>query len=289
MAIWIYTLVSTLLISLLGLLGIVTLYLNPKQLRALLLPLVGFAAGGLLGNVFLDLLPELVERRQGLDPTSSLLIIAGIVGFFLLEQGIRQWQEQHPEAGDHTPHSCHIAGHGIDEEHGEHEEHEVHEAHKHAAGVALLRARPFALVNVGGDLVHNFIDGLAVGAAYLVDVHLGLATTLAVVLHEIPHELGNFAVLIHAGLGRKRALLYNFLTALTAVAGGMVAMAFGRAGDLFPLYLLPFTAGSFIYLAAADLLPELLAHSHPGRVLPGLLGLAGGIGIMVLLLFVAGH
>lgn len=265
MTIWLYTLGSTLFISLLALIGILALYVRGERLNEVLLPLVGFAAGALLGNVFFELMPELIEARGTLDVTSSVLIVAGIVVFFAIEQAIRRWQAEKGITQTHN-HAAHIARVAAREE-----------------GVPLLHARSFAVVNLGGDLAHNFIDGLAIGSTFLLDIRLGLATTLAVALHEVPQELGDFAVLVHAGVGRTRALLFNFLTALTAVAGGVVALLIGQASDMLPFFLVPFTAGTFIYLAVGDLIPELHSHGHPRQTRFGIVGLLAGVGLMFLL------
>ena len=266
MTIWWYTLGSTFLISLIALVGILSLYLSADRVREWLLPMVGFAAGALLGNVFLHLLPELVERKGSFDLASSLLVLLGIVTFFLMEQGIRHWQAEHTGREDHIEHLAHLRPRTVDLEQG--------------AG-HLLSARPYAAVILGSDLLHNFIDGLVVGGAFLFSIPLGISTALVVALHEVPQELGDYAILVHAGLDRVRALLYNFVTALTAVAGGVVALLIGAARETFPLYLIPFTAGTFIYLAVGSLIPELHSHGEEHRTIRGVVGMLVGIGVMV--------
>ncbi|MBI3945332.1 MAG: ZIP family metal transporter [Armatimonadetes bacterium] len=270
MTLWLYTLGSTLLISLLALVGILALYLRGERLNAVLLPLVGFAAGGLLGNAFLELIPEVVRERGTLDSVSSLLVLSGIVLFFLMEQVVRHWQAKRGWTHDHASHVAHLG---------------LRPSEETAPGgvESVLQARPFAVINLGGDLAHNFIDGLAVGAAFIAGADVGFATVVAVILHEIPQELGDFAVLVQAGLTRRRALLYNFLTALTAVAGGVVALLLREASQTIPHYLIPFAAGTFIYLAIGDLIPELHAHGRAGQTVPGVLGLLTGIALMYLL------
>lgn len=278
--VWLYTLGSTLFISLLALVGIVALYVRVERLNVILLPLVGLAAGGLLGATFLELLPEAIEQRGALDPTLALLVLLGILIFFLMEQTLRYWQGKQEWTHDHAAHIAHLGVRpwppvaledAVEEEAGPN-------------GVeSVLQARPFAIVNLGGELAHNFADGLAVGVAFLAGVPIGLMTVLAVVAHEIPQELGDFAILVKAGLTRQRALLYNFLTALTAVAGGAAALILKEVSHTIPQYLLPFTAGTFLYLAVGDLLPELHAHEHPSQTMPGILGLLAGVALMYLL------
>lgn len=121
----------------------------------------------------------------------------------------------------------------------------------------LEHAHPIGKMVLYGDGVHNFIDGLMVAASYMISVEVGVATTIAVILHEIPQEIGNFGVLIHAGYKTGKALWYNFLSALTAIAGALVALVFGSITEEFALWLLPITAGGFIYIALSDLIPEL--------------------------------
>ncbi len=126
--------------------------------------------------------------------------------------------------------------------------------HHHDEEENLLHVGRMVLVSDG---VHNFIDGLLVAASYLVSFEVGVATTIAVILHEIPQEIGNFGVLIHAGYTKARALWFNFLSALTAVLGAIIALALGSMTESFAMWLLPITAGSFIYIALSDLIPEL--------------------------------
>jgi zinc and cadmium transporter len=116
----------------------------------------------------------------------------------------------------------------------------------------------FGYMNLFGDAVHNFIDGLVIASTFLLDTHLGVITTLAIALHEIPQEIGDYGVLVHAGFKRKRALMMNYLVSLTVVFGGIVGyfMSFFLE-DIIP-YLLPFAAGGFIYIAASDLVPEII-------------------------------
>lgn len=214
----IYTLTSVLIISLISFVGIFTLLLKRDLLNRSVFILVSLAVGALLGDVFIHIIPEAYEEMS--NPSSiSFLIIAGILLFFVLEK-VLHW---HHHTLEHA------------------------ENHEHPVGNMVLI----------GDGVHNFIDGLIVAASYMVSVEVGVATTIAVILHEIPQEIGNFGVLLHAGYKTGKALWYNFLSALTAVAGAVVALAFGSVTETFALWLLPLTAGGFIYIALSDLIPEL--------------------------------
>ena len=214
-----YTLISVLVISLISFVGVLALVLKKDLLNRSIFVLVGLAVGALLGDVFIHVVPEMYENAG--DPTLiSLIFIAGILIFFILEKML-YWHHHH--SSEHS-------------------------------GENLLPVGRMVLVSDG---VHNFIDGLIVAAAYLVSIEVGLATTIAVVLHEIPQEIGNFGVLIHAGYTKAKALWFNFLSALTAVAGAVIALVLGSITEQFALWLLPLTAGSFIYIALSDLIPEL--------------------------------
>ena len=134
-----------------------------------------------------------------------------------------------------------------------------------------------------GDSVHNFIDGAVIGASYVVSIPLGVATTLAVVLHELPHEIGDFGVLVYGGVAPRRALLLNFLTALTAIAGTVASLVISPHVTGYAVAVVPLTAGGFIYIAASDLIPELQEETRVSRSVLQLLLIVCGVGIMALL------
>jgi len=140
----------------------------------------------------------------------------------------------------------------------------------------------FGYMNLVGDSLHNFIDGLVIAGAFLVDIKLGIATTIAIAIHEIPQEIGDFGVLIHAGFNKKRALVVNYLVALTVVLGGVVGyfMSF-TLNNIIP-YLLPFAAGGFIYIAASDLMPELRKETNLKRSISSFAVFILGIALMLL-------
>jgi zinc and cadmium transporter len=208
---------SVLLVSAVSLVGIVTLALKEAKLRRILLYLVSFSAGTMLGGAFIHLIPEAAEGGFSITLSSSVLF--GIVFSFALEKVIH-WRHCHTPVGKGHPH-------------------------------------PFAYMNLFGDFVHNFIDGLIIAASYIAGMPTGIATTVAVLLHEIPQEIGDFGVLIHGGFTRKKAVLYNFLTALSAVLGAAVAVVASSAIQGAGTFLLGLAAGGFIYIAASDLIPEL--------------------------------
>jgi zinc and cadmium transporter len=214
---WIFALLSVIIVSTISLIGILFLWVTEKKLKEIFTYLVSFAVGGLLGDVFLHMMPEIID--SGFQTTTAIILIAGILSSFIVERFL-QWRHCHiPTSSDH-PHS-------------------------------------FAYMNLFGDSVHNLIDGLIIGGSYIVSIPLGVATTIAVIFHEIPQEMGDFGVLVYGGFTKKKALIFNFLTALTAVIGAVIALALGSTIECFTPLLLPFAAGNFIYIAGSDLIPEL--------------------------------
>ena len=218
MKIWIYSIASVVLVSLISLIGVFTLSLNKEKLQRVTLFLVSFAVGGLFGDAFIHLLPEAFEGL-GIRLTTSLYIIAGILIFFILEKFIR-WRHCHNSTSTNHLH-------------------------------------PVITLNLIGDGVHNLIDGMIIGASFSISVTLGMATTLAVIMHEIPQEIGDFGVLIHGGLSIKKALLFNFFSALSAIVGAVISLLIGSNFEGYSLILMPITAGGFLYIAGSDLIPEL--------------------------------
>ncbi len=248
MSTYLYALISVSAVSLVSLVGVFTLSLKESVLRKYLFLLVSLATGALIGDAFLHLIPESFEGAAS-APFVSLAVIGGILLFFVLEKFLH-WH--HHEAGDETCPDIHPSGRMI-------------------------------LVSDG---VHNFLDGLIIGASYLAGVEVGIATTLAVILHEIPQEIGDFGVLLHAGYSKGRALFLNFLSALTALAGVALALTIGSATDTLASSLLPFAAGGFIYIAMTDLIPEMHKTKHAPHSFLQFLTVLAGIGAMFLLLFV---
>lgn len=216
------SLIATLLISAVSLVGVVFLFTDWTERRAMLC--VSFAAGVLLATAFLDMFPEAVERHQG-DGNFFIASLAAMGGFFVLERFL---------SGFHTHEDSHAA------------------------------PSPSGYFVLIGSTVHNFIDGVVIGASFLVSPALGVTTTLAVAAHEIPHEAADFLVLLNARFSRTAALLLNFLSGLAAMLGALWCFWFeGLVARHIPWFLAA-TAGMFIYIAASDLLPE-LHHSHTRR------------------------
>ncbi len=210
-----WIIVSGLAMSLLALVGTISVLAPPATIERFLLPVVGFAAGSLLGGALFHMLPESIEaigNRLGV----YLALVAGFLVFFVLEQFLH-W------------HHCHRADHATHQ--------------------------PLGYLILIADGLHNFIGGLAVGGAFVVDTRVGLVAWLVAAAHEVPQELGDFGVLMHSGWRRRSALAWNFASALTFLVGSLVAYAI--ADQVEVAFLLPFAAGNFIYIAAADLLPEI--------------------------------
>lgn len=215
--------------------------LLPERHRQQLLPHgISFAIGALLTGAFCGLIPHAFEKVAPEDISLlSATILAGILGFFMLEK-LLVWRHCHS-------HAC--------EAHGE-DSHDGHGGHHH--GLADDHGRRVAgMFIILGDGIHNFVDGVLIGAAFLTDAQLGIVTSLAVAAHEIPQEVGDFAILLHSGYTRGKALFYNVLASLTTVVGGV--LAYFSLGDLHHIlpYFLTLAASSFIYIAVADLIPSL--------------------------------
>ncbi len=246
MEIYFYSIVSVLIVSLVSLIGVFTLSLRYELLQKYLFVIVSLAVGALLGDTFIHLIPEAFESIK--NPLYlSLAILSGIFIFFILEKFL---------------HWHHHEG--------------IHDTHNHALG---------SLVIVS-DGVHNFIDGIVIGASYLISVPVGIATTVAVILHEIPQEIGDFGVLLHAGYTKAKALWLNFISALFSLLGVIVAILLGNSASTFIIWLLPITAGGFIYIAMTDLIPELQKTKKVAYSLIQLVSILVGIGLMVLLILV---
>lgn len=229
-------------------------WLSTALLSALVRQMVSLSAGLLLGTAILHLIPEALETQPDFGVLSRTLL-AGLLGFFLLEK-FSVLRHSHHHEGDGHRH-----GHGHDRD----------------------EAGPGGLLILVGDAIHNFADGVMIAAAFLIDVRLGWMTALAIAAHEIPQELGDYIVLINAGYSRARALAFNVLSGLAAVLGGVVAwFALGHTQQWLP-HVLVLAAASFIYIALADIVPDLQRRVERGESLVQVLLLLAGVGIIALL------
>lgn len=247
MSIWLYSFLSIFLVSLLSLIGIFFLALKKENLKKISLVLIGFAVGGLLGDAFIHLLPESF-KDLGTGLVVPILVIFGIIIFFSLEKFLR-WRHCHD-------YSC--------------DDHKKH----------------FVAMNLIGDTVHNLIDGMLIAASYFVSIPIGIATTLAILLHEIPQEIGDFSIFIHGGVSVKRAIFFNFLSAAAGFLGALIAMFLGPRIDNFSLSLLPIAAGGFLYIAGSDLIPELHHETKIKKSILQLISIMLGVGLMALLVLI---
>ncbi len=244
---WGYTLGSVFVVSCISLAGIFTLSLSGKILSRLMVYMVSFAAGTLFGGAFIHLLPK-AFAEAGNPIFVSIWTIVGLMTFFIMEKFFR-WRH------------CHIP---------------TSEEHVH----------PIVPMNVIGDGMHNFIDGVLIGVSFTVSVPLGMATTAAVIFHEIPQEIGDFGILVHGGLSVKKALWLNFLSALMAVLGAVSALWLGDIISGFTDMMIPITAGGFIYIAGSDLIPEMHHATEIKKSLLQFIMMISGIAIMMILAIV---
>jgi zinc and cadmium transporter len=242
----IYILLSVFIVSLISIIGIFFIFLKKNTLNSVILFFVSLSVGSLLGGAFLHLIPQAVGNR-GVTLRVSFLVLAGILIFFIIENFIH-WRHCHvPTSKDH-PH-------------------------------------PLGTMNLIGDGVHNSIDGLIIAAAYFINIPLGIATTIAVIVHEIPQEIGNFGVLLYAGYSKRKALFFNFLTALTAIIGAIVGILFSEHSISFVSTIIPIAAGGFLYIAGSDLIPEMHKNQEKSFPFKNLIGILLGILIMYALTF----
>jgi zinc and cadmium transporter len=240
---------SVLAVSLVSLIGLSALSISPARLHRIVSGLVSFAVGALLGDAFIHLIPQSFAG-DGLTLNASLLILAGLLLFFIVEKLLRH-------------------RHGTLHEH----EHVQERWNPH-----------LATLNLFGDSIHNFIDGVLIGASYLVHPSLGFSTTIAVLFHEIPQEFGDFGILLKAGLSIKKAILYNLASASMAIVGAILTLLIGHvAQQTITQILVPVTAGGFVYIAAANLIPELQCERGIRSLLVQAVLISLGISVMGLL------
>lgn len=245
--VWIYTLISVIIVSLISLIGVFTLSIKQEKLEKFLIYLVSLSAGTLLGDAFIHLIPEAYENSPEIFLV-SISILSGIIIFFFMEKFL-QWRHCHETHCEEHP-------------------------------------KPFSYIILTGDTLHNFIDGMVIAASYLVSIPVGVATTLAVVFHEIPQEIGDFGSLVYGGFSRTKALVFNFGTAISAIFGAVIILLINDRASQLTEFLIPFAAGGFIYIATADLIPEIHKHTETKKSIGQLAAFALGILIMLTLLLV---
>ncbi|MBI4895324.1 MAG: ZIP family metal transporter [Candidatus Aenigmarchaeota archaeon] len=247
--IWLYSILSVVIVSLISFVGVLSIPLKITKRKNFILFLISFSIGALLGDAFLHILPEAVAEN-GFTIEISLFTLSGILIFFIIEKT-------------------------------------VHWKHKHDYGMykeKATRRKSAAIMNLVGDGIHNFTDGIVIGVTYLVSIPLGIATTIAVIFHEIPQEFGDFGVLIYGGFSKGKALFFNFLSALTALIGVVIVLIIGPIIGNYSSILVPFAAGGFIYLACSNLMPELQKDIELKNSIIQIFGILLGITVMIVLL-----
>jgi len=236
----IWILLSTFAVTLISLIGILTLAIKEKLLQSILFCLIGFSAGALIGSAFLHILPEALEKTN--STVVFYYLILGIILFFLME---RYFYWRH----------CHD-------------------------GICNVHA--FTYLNLIGDGLHNFLDGMVIAVSFVVSAKLGVVTTLAVIFHEIPQELGDFGVLVYGGFSKYKALLYNFISGLAAMIGAIIGYFMSGIATNLSSFILPLTAGGFIYIATSDLIPQIHKETNPRRSTFAFIAFLFGVAFMAL-------
>ncbi len=236
----------------------VFLLINDKYQRKLLPHTVSFAIGALLGAALLALLPHAITVNENVDMHDlGLTILIGLLGFFLLEKMVlwRHCHSSHCEV--HSPSEVHTSGH-------------AHQHGKDASGTLIII----------GDAVHNLVDGVLIAAAFMTDIDLGIVTALAVAAHEIPQEIGDFAILLNSGYKRGRALFFNVLASMATLVGAVIAYYSLQSMQQALPYILAIAASSFIYIAVADLIPGLHKRTELRETLQQITLIALGVAVI---------
>lgn len=246
----IYAILSVFIVSLISLIGILTIGIKTEKLKKFLIYMISFSAGAMLGDVFLHLIPHLIEEGH-YEHSTGLWVLVGIVLSLILEK-IIHWRH------------CHMP---------------QEKGHIHHVGIMSLI----------GDAMHNFIDGIIIGISYLVSIPVGIATTIAVIFHEIPQEIADYGVLIYSGFSKTKALAMNFLTACSAFIGLGIALILGSSSESIAHLLIPIAAGNFIYIAGSDLIPELHKEKALKSALLQIIFFVLGVGVMLALVLLETH
>lgn len=237
---------AVVIVSIIPALGFITLYISRDKLDKYMHYLVSFAVGALLGNAIIHLLPEVLEETSN-QKLSVLMIIGGVILFYSIEQFLK-WRHCHEKTTKEHPH-------------------------------------PVAVMNQIGDTAHNFLDGMLIVSSFMVNTHLGIVTTLAIILHEIPQEIADFSILLYAKWPIKKIVLVNIISAIAALIGVILGYFSNLLISGFAHNAVALTAGGFIYIACTDLIPDL--HSKGGERLierfTQLLFICGGVGIFLIL------
>jgi len=268
-----------LIISLLSLVGIFMISLKERTLDKILFILVAFATGTILTTAIFDLIPESLHHLEELnaggagivDSILFVIIIIGFVIFFILERFI-YWFHGHAHEKENQLVCYDTLTEGLDKvvERGD-------------------RIKNFALLNLIGDGLHNFLDGIIIMVAFLSGFGNGIIVTLAVLFHELPQEIGDFGILLYGGFSKKKALLFNFGSALVALLGGLFAYFVSELIELFNFFFLAFSGGGFLYIASTELMPELIKEKNLKKSIIQAFVFICGIILIIALIFFLPH
>jgi|TARA_B100000315_G_C14542859_1_gene571793 zinc and cadmium transporter len=246
-----YAIGSSIIVSLVAIIGTMPLLLKQKIPNKVLILLLSISVGTLFGTAFMQLLPEAVSHGYTMGLVINLMI--GFLTFFALEKFIHA-RHNHKDEGAHSHGYC------------------------------------LAPLNLIGDGVHNFVDGLVIGASYMISIPLGIASTISIALHELPQEIADFGLLLYSGYSKKKAIFYNFISALTAVVGTINGLILSSYLGNFNSFILPFTVGVFLYIGASNLVPELHRHCDLKDSISHIFAIVFGLGIIALItIYGPGH
>jgi len=243
--IWVYSIISVVFVSLISLIGAVIIFINRELSKETLLNLVAFSAGSMLGGAFFHLLPEAVNTMN--ITSVSIGALTGILLSYSVEMFLT-WRHCHIPSSENHPHT-------------------------------------FVYMNLIGDGVHNFIDGVVIAGTYMVDIRIGIITTLAIILHEIPQEIGDFGVIVYGGVEARKAIYYNLLSGVTAIGGALLALLLGEYIEAFSVSIIPIALGNFLYIACSDLVPELKDEKNLSYGIIRLLLLVFGVSLLYFFTF----
>ncbi|XP_075212029.1 zinc transporter catecholamines up [Lycorma delicatula] len=309
---WIHALGSTLLISAAP---IVILFLvpldNTKEKEPFLKVLLSFASGGLLGDAFLHLIPHALmsvaeetnnahshshshghsnHGEHGHDMSIGLWVLCGILTFLLVEKFVRLVKGEHGHSHSHVSETVSNVVDNTKKKNSD-DETEGDNKNKKNKKKDVIPALPLqeeniqvaGYLNLAADFTHNFTDGLAIGASYLAGNSIGVVTTITILLHEVPHEIGDFAILIKSGCSRKKAMWLQLTTAVGALTGTVISLSVTGIDGAATQWILPFTAGGFIYIATVSVIPELLEDTKFWQSVKEIVALLLGVYMMVLI------
>ncbi|XP_011506241.1 PREDICTED: protein catecholamines up-like [Ceratosolen solmsi marchali] len=269
---------------------------NTKECEPLLKILLSFASGGLLGDAFLHLIPHALSREHDHnhshepkgdhlhDTSVGLCVLGGIIMFLLVEKTVHLIKGGHSHS--HNAPEKKIQQETSNEKNDTSEKNEKDNSDslgkEYESEEVVNDIKVAGYLNLAADFLHNFTDGLAIGASYLAGNTVGYVTTFTILLHEVPHEIGDFAILVQSGCSKPKAIMLQLVTAVGALLGTFISLLVGGIDDLAARWILPFTAGGFIYIATVSVIPELLTNTKFWQSVKEIIAILVGVSIMVL-------